>query len=118
MKRRARSALLAGSVILLAARVAAAGECPALPTPVYVTGSTAAKPLLMEIGKVMAAQTPPVTVVYLGQGSCAGVDAIVSGTPITSTSGTPTYWDTGGAEMTCDITVSVVAHIGISDVFA
>ena len=117
MRRRAFTGLGA-LVAALVARTAGAAECNTLPTPVYVTGSTAAKPLLMEIGKVMAAQTPPVTVVYLGQGSCAGVDAIVSGTPITSTSGTPTYWDAGGAELTCDITVSVVAHIGISDVFA
>jgi len=116
---RRRAFAAAGALVAaLAARSASAAECSTLPTPIYVTGSTAAKPLLMEIGKVMAAQTPPVTVVYLGQGSCAGVDAIVSGTQITSTSGTPTYWDPGGAEMTCDITVSVVAHIGISDVFA
>ena len=116
--RRAAFTVLGALVGVLAARTAGAAECSTLPTPIYVTGSTAAKPLLVEIGKVMAAQTPPVTVVYLGQGSCAGVDAIVSGTPITSTSGTPTYWDVGGAELTCDITVSVVAHIGISDVFA
>src|SRR5262245_772578 len=114
----ARPALLAGSMILLAARAAAAGECTALPTPVYVTGSTAAKPLLTEIGKLMAAQTPPVTVVYLGQGSCAGVDAILSGTALTGTA--LSYWDSSGAELKCDITPpsSVVAHVGISDVFA
>jgi hypothetical protein len=116
--RRGAFTVLGALVAVLAARTAGADQCSNLPTPIYVTGSTAAKPLLVEIGKVMAAQTPPVTVVYLGQGSCAGVDAIVSGTPITSTSGTPTYWDTSGTELTCDVTLSVVAHIGISDVFA
>ena len=53
----------------------------------------------------MAAQTPPTTVVYLGGGSCAGVDAILSGTPIMG-SGTSalSYWDSTGAELKCDIT--------------
>ena len=78
-------ALLVGRLCIAGrARAAAATECATLPTPIYVTGSTAAKPLLAEIGKFMAAQSPPVTVVYLGQGSCAGVDAILSGTPLVS----------------------------------
>ena len=58
------------------------------------------------------------TVIYLGQGSCTGVDAILSGTPMTGTG--LSYWDTTGAELTCDITGAsgVAAHIGISEVFA
>jgi len=118
VKPRAVALLLAGSMIALLARGAVAGECAALPSPIYVTGSTAAKPLLAEIGRLMAAQTPPVTVVYLGQGSCTGVDAILSGTPIMGP-GLST-WDINGAESKCDITSpsGVVAHVGISDVFA
>ena len=87
----------------------------------YVTGSTAAKPLLAEIGKVMAAQTPPATVVYYGVGSCAGPDAILSGTPIVNTAvGAFSYWDVSGVEVKCEISApsGVVAHVGISDVFA
>ena len=113
--------LFAGLLVAFGARAAAAAECAALPTPVFATGSTAAKPLLAEIGKIMAAQTPPTTVVYLGAGSCAGVDAILSGTPIMG-SGTSALstWDSTGAELKCDITSAsgVTAHIGISDVFA
>ena len=116
--RRFACAALAVLPCALAARTAGAVQCSTLPTPIYVTGSTAAKPLLAEIGKLMAAQTPPATIVYVGQGSCAGVDAIVSGTPITASSGTPSYWDTAGAELTCDVTLSLAAHVGISDVFA
>jgi hypothetical protein len=101
----------------LCARGAAAMDCAALPSPVYVTGSTAAKPLLSEIGKVMAGQTPPSTVVYLGQGSCTGVDAILSGTPMIGTG--LSSWDSAGTELKCDITgPGVVADVGISDVFA
>jgi len=105
----------------LAPRSVAAVECATLPIPVYVTGSTAAKPLLAEIGKVMAAQTPPATVVYYGVGSCAGPDAILSGTPIVNTAvGAFTYWDASGVEVKCEIssTSGVIAHVGISDVFA
>jgi len=109
------------ALIALAARPAAALDCATLPTPVYATGSTAAKPLLAEIGRIMAAQTPPVTVVYLGGGSCAGVDAILSGTPIMGAgTGALSYWDATGTELKCDVAAAsgVVAHIGISDVFA
>ena len=108
-------------MVALGARVAEGAECASLPTPVYATGSTAAKPLLVEIGKVMAARTPPTTVVYLGAGSCAGVDAILSGTPLMGSGPTAlSYWDSTGAEQKCDITSAsgIVAHIGISDVFA
>ncbi len=111
-------ALLIGLCASLGARGAAATECGTLPGPVYVTGSTAAKPLLVEIGRLMAGQTPPVTVIYLGQGSCTGVDAILSGTPLGGTG--LSYWDSAGLELTCDITgvVGAVPHVGISDVFA
>ena len=120
MRRGAVAALLAGLVCALAARTAVAADCAALPSPVYVTGSTAAKPLLAEIGKLMAGQSPPATVVYLGQGSCTGVDAILSGTPVVgSGSGALSYWDVSGVELKCDVAApGVVAHVGISDVFA
>src|SRR5689334_13038557 len=118
MTARWRTMLFAGVAVALGARAAGAVECAAVPTPAFATGSTAAKPLLAEIGKIMAMQTPPTTVVYLGAGSCAGVDAILSGTPIMGSG--LSYWDSTGAEQKCDITSAsgVVAHIGISDVFA
>jgi hypothetical protein len=114
-------AFVVSLLVALGPRVANAVECASLPTPVYATGSTAAKPLLAEIGKIMAAQTPPTTVVYLGGGSCAGVDAILSGTALMGSGTTAlSYWDSTGAEQKCDITSAsgIAAHIGISDVFA
>jgi len=118
MTARRLTTLLAVLTFALAARTAGAVECATLPTPIYTTGSTAAKPLLAEIGKFMAGQSPAVTVVYLGGGSCTGVDAILSGTPIMATG--LSYWDTAGTEMKCDVTSAsgVSANIGISDVFA
>jgi hypothetical protein len=121
MTARGLATVLVGATIAFCARAAGAVECATLPTPVYATGSTAAKPLLAEIGKVMAAQSPPVSLVYYGAGSCAGVDAILSGTPILG-SGTSalSYWDASGIELKCDVSTGtgVTAHIGISDVFA
>jgi len=120
--RAARLAVVAAAAaVLLAAGAlpAAATDCATLPTPIYVAGSTAAKPFLAEIGKFMAGQTPPVTIVYSGQGSCTGVEAILSGTTVTGTgTGAPRYWDATGLEVSCDIVgAAPLAHIGISDVF-
>jgi hypothetical protein len=121
MKAHRLSGLIAGALLALAGRTAVATECSTLPSVVYTTGSTAAKPLLAEIGRVLATQASPVTVVYLGAGSCAGVDAVLSGTPLLGAGSTaPSYWDSTGGEFKCDITTpgGVVADIGISDVFA
>jgi ABC-type phosphate transport system substrate-binding protein len=102
-------------------RTVLAVDCSTLPNPVYITGSTAARPLLVELGKYLSTLTSPTTIVYLGQGSCAGVDAVLNGTPIqgTGTSALST-WDAGGTEHKCDIaaTAAVNADVGISDVFA
>jgi hypothetical protein len=60
--------------------------------------------------------------VYLGQGSCTGVDAILNGTPLVGSGTTaPSIWDTTGKEAKCDLPTTgpaVVADVGISDVFA
>ena len=109
MMRPAAAALLALLALLasLVGRRASAADCASLPSPIYVAGSTAAKPLLAEIGKFMSAQSPPVTIVYQGQGSCAGVDAILSGTTLVGTGMTaPKYWDATGLEVGGDTRVS------------
>ena len=43
----------------------------------------------------MEDRRPTRTVVYLGAGSCNGVDAILNGTPIT---GSAEYWDATGTQ--------------------
>jgi len=125
-----------------AVRAASAADCTTARNPVYVAGSTAAKPILAQVAKFLAAQNPPVTIVYSGQGSCAGVDAILNGTPLRGAVATATAlstWDATGAELKCDLaaapapattsgatpgttsalpTRTVVADIGLSDVFA
>src|SRR5436190_10362286 len=86
-----------------------------LSNPVYIAGSSAVKPFLAEIAKILVTESPPVTLVYSGQGSCTGVSAILGGAPV---SGPYTYWDKVGAEQTCTSTLPVIADIGVSDVFA
>lgn len=106
-------------IVVPLARSASAAKCASLPSPVYMTGSTAARPLLIEISRYFSSQSPPITIVYQGQGSCAGVDAILNATPIKGT-GAFSTWDSTGTEVKCDVPddAPVVADVGISDVFA
>jgi hypothetical protein len=107
----------------LAASSAHAANCSTLgfTSVVYVAGSTAAKGILAQVAAALA---PGVTVIYLGNGSCGGVNAVIGAqTPITGTgtSGAAalSYWDNTGTEQHCDIPApGVQADIGISDVFA
>lgn len=89
---------------------------------VYAIGSTAAKNLLSQVGKVLASNNPAVTLVYVASGSCNGVSAVLGAqTPLKALStdtNPPTYWDAGGSASTCDISMPVQADVGISDVFA
>ncbi len=86
-----------------------------LTNPIYIAGSSAVKPFLAEIAKILVTESPPVTLVYSGQGSCTGVSAILGGTPV---AGPYAYWDNVGAEQACISSLPVVADIGVSDVFA
>jgi ABC-type phosphate transport system substrate-binding protein len=114
------------------------------PNVIYITGSSAMKPIIAALAPVIfAAQSPnrPATLVYLSQGSCAGVASVAAGTPLPLMSGTPaaptkaSYWDPNSTtivsstktlkEQNCTIppatsggSVGVNADIGASDVFA
>jgi hypothetical protein len=115
----------AAASLALAQPVAAAVDCSTIDKPVVVAGSSAIKPLLAEIAKVLSvpqsatesSSDGPTTILYAGVGSCVGVEAILNGTPLTAT--TLTYWDSSGAEQSCMLTSSsLVADVGVSDVFA
>lgn len=109
------AAVAAGAT--LAPSAAADQTCSALPGATFITGSSAVKPLVAGLAKALAGAMPVTqTLIYKGQGSCTGVDAIFNGTKIT---GTASYWDTG-TELTCnlDLPGGNVADIGVSDVFA
>jgi hypothetical protein len=111
-----------------AAPDAGAGE--AAPPVVYVTGSSASKPLIAALAPaVFVDPTRPATIVYLSQGSCTGASAILSGTPMaTNDTTTAIYWDPNSTttavgsksakEETCTLARGTIADVGISDVFA
>jgi hypothetical protein len=120
-----------GAASLLAGR-AGATDCTTLPNPVYVYGSTAFQPVAQQIAAYLAVQTPAITLVYGGAGSCAGVNTIVNAV-VTPSKGyvlTPSgksnyfvYYDNTGAKQACDITlpdggVGVFPDIATSDVYA
>ena len=95
-------------------------DCSTLSHPVYVAGSTAVKPFLLAIATKLAAATPPITIVYQGQGSCVGVNYMTT-SPAGTISGTGTYWDTAGtSDLSCNLTAITgdTVDIGVSDVFA
>lgn len=108
------------TLLMLASTHALAAPCADLDDPIYVTGSSAAKPYLAEISKILVNQSPPVTLVYTAQGSCAGVDAVLNGSPVLeSAAAPPSYWDSTDVEHHCELPAAgVTADIGISDVFA
>ena len=97
---------------------------------VYVTGSSAVKPVLAALGPALFADpNTPYTIVYLSSGSCVGVGAAVAGTPMTTNATTTaSYWDVNSQtiasstktakEEVCTLDSGQLADIGVSDVFA
>ena len=106
--------LATASAALAVASPALAANCDTLPGPLYITGSSAAKPFIAGLGTALAGTT---TLVYSSPGSCNGVDAIFNGTLMT---GTATYWDSTGTAQMCTINPvgGVTVDVGISDVFS
>lgn len=93
-----------------------AALCSTLPNPVYINGGGSI--LVENLAKLLASENT--TLIYKKQGSCAAVDSILNGTPLTGTEATMdggTYWDATTAHA-CDFDMGGnVADIGISDVF-
>ncbi|MET0795539.1 MAG: hypothetical protein ABW061_28730 [Polyangiaceae bacterium] len=108
------------ALVALASSPAWGEPCAELDNPIYVTGSSAAKPFLAEISKLLVNQSPPVNIVYTAQGSCAGIDAVLNGSPVLdSAAAPPSYWDSVDTEQHCELpSDGVTADLGISDVFA
>jgi ABC-type phosphate transport system substrate-binding protein len=98
----------------------------ALPQPIlYATGSTAIQPYMARVAQVLE-NLGIASVVYLGAGSCFGVNAMLNPQeyPLQSIGATATYYDpaldqTGAVQSaTCAIDdASKLADLGISDVF-
>lgn len=98
----------------------------AFPKPViYATGSTAIQPYVARVSQVLQSIGAG-SVVYLGSGSCTGVNSMVnpnSGFKLAQLGGTATYYDSqlsaGNVQSgTCSIDdTTKLADLGLSDVF-
>jgi len=98
----------------------------ALPAPIiYATGSTAIQPYVARVAQVLEGLSIA-SVVYLGAGSCFGIDAMTNpaGYPLQRIGKTATYYDSaldgsGNVQSgTCTVDDSSrLADVGISDVF-
>lgn len=85
-----RGALLPfGAALAFSFATSPAGAAPtadcydavARPKPIYVSGSSAVKPFLGLVAKLLAAEGMPYTIIYQSQGSCNGVKTIFSADP-------------------------------------
>lgn len=112
------AAIVAFGAASLSAASARAADCTTLPNPVYVGGSSAVKPVLAKVAQVLAAQQPAVTVVYLSQGSCVGVNTVLNKTAVSGAAAF-SVWDGAGTETKCDVAMpGVQLDVGVSDVYA
>lgn len=104
--------------------------CSAQPNPVYLAGSTALRGFVEIVGKLLAADANPTTVVYQAQGSCTGVSRVYDADPtkrvikdIPAAGSTPAnyavFYKADGTKQECSLpTEGTEVNIGLSDVFA
>jgi hypothetical protein len=100
--RRFGAAICAALTATSIAAPALAAACNTLPSPIYGIGGSAPSQLFAKLGKALSNASPPQTLVYQSPSACAGVQAILNGTPIT---GTANYWDATGAQKSCDLPI-------------
>jgi hypothetical protein len=92
---------LGGGLALLFCRAPAfAVDCKDLPSPIYGLGGSATKPLFGKVAAQLVTAAPTLTVVYQAPGACVGINGLLAGTAIT---GTASYWDAAGKELTCTL---------------
>ena len=119
----ARLAAAAATLALIAAGEAQAQtDCSSLPSPVYMTGSTAVKPFLAAVAGALRGLSSPITVVWADPpgGSCDGPTKL-STTPSGTITGTGILWNTDGTQDSngCNLaTAGTPVDIGVADVSA
>jgi ABC-type phosphate transport system substrate-binding protein len=103
--------LLGGATIAVSGR-ASADACTTLANPVYVSGSSAFKPVLQAVANVLGSA---VNIVYQSPGSCEGLSYLVKATPDTDT---PTLIVPNAANGTCTLPLTgSTVDIALSDVY-
>ncbi len=104
--------LLGGATLAISGPASAAGACNTLTNPVYVSGSSAFKPVLQAVANVLGSA---VSIVYQSPGSCEGLGYITGAMPDTDT---PTLFVPNAATDTCTLPLAgATIDIGLSDVY-
>ncbi len=94
-------------------------DCASLPGAVFVSGTTDVKPYLARVGPKLSTADDPLTIVYLGVGSCTALDYVLQDVEL---AGTAVYWPGGEnadgtpVEGTCDFAPGSRAAMALSDV--
>jgi len=114
--------LLAAGAVLAASVPAAAQDagtpaCSSFTNPVYISGSSASKPVLQALATTLIADGVPVSIIYTSPDSCLGVQDMLEGQPSTESGVTPVYLGSAGATTNCTTTASEGVDIAVSDVF-
>jgi hypothetical protein len=109
------AASLASAALLATAGDALAAPCSGITNKVVISGSTAIQSVIGALGTVVGTGASPITIVYYGPGSCAGLTD-VAGTPDKAATWT-TYLN--GVTGTCDgdSVNGIPVDIGVSDVY-
>jgi hypothetical protein len=74
-------------------------DCTTLPNPIHGDGGSAAQNYIGKLAAILAAQNPPVTVIYKGSGACNGPVGLNDQT--VKLSGNSFYWTAAGVQQTC-----------------
>ena len=102
--------LLGGATLAISGR-ASADVCSDLTNAVYVSGSSAFKPVLQAVANVLGSA---MNIVYQSPGSCEGLDFVSTD----QGHGQPTLFVPNAATSTCTLsTAGPVIDIGFSDVY-
>lgn len=92
--------LTAAVSALSSAAQAAPPPCNSLPNPVYLQVGDTQEPLMKALGqKLRASQVNPITLIYKLSGSCTNIDALYSGTKLTTN---PSYIPSAAEDPTWD----------------
>ncbi len=113
--------LLTGAVLAVPKPAAAATPaCSSFTNPVFISGSSASKPVLQALAKTIAADGLNVSIIYQNPDSCLGVNDLLTAAPSTEAGISTLYLGTDGSTTTActlDGTTPQPVDIAVSDVF-
>lgn len=109
----------------LAQKTAPTVTCAEQPNPIYVTGSSALQSFIGVVGKLLANDASPSTVVYQSQGSCVGARTVFDANPANRvikdvTGNWAIFFKADGTSQECSLPdpAGEEVTIGVSDVYA